>query len=143
MKTTNITYWVLTGLFAFIMFGSAIPDFLVMPMAVKGFQDMGYPAYLVPFLGWAKALGVIAILVPGFPRLKEWAYAGLCFDLLGATYSLISIGKPFGEWWPMLIFVALGISSYLYYHKRMVQASSAHSDQHPTKPTASGSVLPA
>ena len=79
---------------------------------------MGYPAYLIPFLGWAKLLGVVAILVPGFPRIKEWAYAGLFFDLLGATYSVANSGKTIGEWSPMLAFIALGIGSYVYYHKK-------------------------
>ncbi|GAB4018643.1 DoxX family protein [Spirosoma koreense] len=118
MKKTTITYWILTGLFAFVMLGSAIPDILVVPMAVQGFKEIGYPAYLIPFLGWAKLLGVVAILVPGFPRLKEWAYAGLLYDLLGATYSVASSGKAVSDWAPMLVFVAVGIGSYVFYHKK-------------------------
>ncbi|MBA3683369.1 MAG: DoxX family protein, partial [Bacteroidetes bacterium] len=85
------------------MFMSAIPDIMVMQLAVDGFAEMGLPKYLVPFLGVAKALGVIAILVPGFPRLKEWAYAGLMFDLIGAIYGIICIGKPAGDWAPIFI----------------------------------------
>ena len=123
MKKTNITYWILTGLFAFAMLGSAIPDILIVPMAVQGFREMGYPAYLIPFLGWAKLLGVVAILVPGYPRLKEWAYAGLFFDLLGATYSVYSIGKPFSDWAPMLVIIGVGIGSYVFYHKKQKMAS--------------------
>lgn len=120
MKKTNIIYWIFTGLFAFFMFGSAIPDALVMTMAVDGFRDMGYPAYLVPFLGVAKILGVIAILVPGFPRIKEWAYAGLIFDLIGAMYSLIALGKPDAAF--VSIPLLAGIGSYVYYHKRRKEA---------------------
>ena len=123
MKKTTITYWILTGLFAFVMLGSAIPDILIIPEAVTGFREMGYPAYLIPFLGWAKLLGVVAILTPGFPRLKEWAYAGLFFDLLGATYSVLSIGKPLSAWSPMLVIIGLGIGSYVFYHKKQKTAS--------------------
>ncbi|RIV25556.1 DoxX family protein [Fibrisoma montanum] len=130
-KTTAIAYWIFTGLFSFIMLGSAIPDILVSPEAVQGFKDMGYPAYLIPFLGWAKLFGVLAILVPGFPRLKEWAYAGLFIDLVGATYSIYKSGIPFAMWAPMLIFILLGVGSYVFYHKRLKAAAAA---SQPTPP---------
>jgi hypothetical protein len=118
MKKTNIIYWTSTGLFAFFMLGSAIPDIISADIAVEGFKTMGYPSYLIPFLGIAKLLGVIAILVPAYPRLKEWAYAGLMFDLAGALYSIISIGVSAAEWMPVLIPVILGLVSYVYLHKR-------------------------
>ncbi len=125
MKKLNITYWILTGLFAAVMLASAIPDILVDPMAIQGFKEMGMPAYLIPFLGVAKLLGVIALLVPGFPKIKEWAYAGLVFDLLGATYGVISIGKPFSAWFPMVIILALGFLSYAFYHKKQKAIAAA------------------
>ena len=118
MKKTKILYWVFTGLFGFMMLGSAIPDILVQPMAVTGFNGIGMPASMVPFLGWAKLLGVIAILVPGFPRIKEWAYAGLSFDLIGATYLVAAAGKPVSYWIPMVIILAIGAASYIFYHKK-------------------------
>lgn len=119
MKKIRIIYWIFTGLFAVAMFGSAVPDILVIDMAVEGFKQMGMPVYLVPFLGVAKLLGVIAILIPGYPRIKEWAYAGLCFDLVGAAYSVMSIGMPVAAWIPMIIILAIGLLSYLYYHKKV------------------------
>lgn len=120
MKTIKILYWVFNGLFAFVMFGSAIPDVMSSPDAVKGIHGtLGYPLYFVPFIGVAKMLGAIAILVPRFPRLKEWAYAGLTFDLIGATYSLYSIPNPDGPWYLMLIFIALAAAAYFYYHKKL------------------------
>jgi hypothetical protein len=119
MKRTNIFYWITTGLFAFVMFGSAVPDLLVMPVAVKGFAEIGLPAYLLPLLGLAKILGVIAILIQGnFPRIKEWAYAGLMTDIIGGTYCVAAAGKTVAEWTPMLLFIALGFTSYALYHKR-------------------------
>ena len=121
MKKTKIFYWIVTGLFATMMLGSAIPDILSVPMAVEGMTQLGYPAYFIPFIGVAKTLGVIAILVPGFPRLKEWAYAGLSFDLIGATYSIISAGKPVGDWGPMALPLLLAVGSYVFYHRLQKQ----------------------
>jgi uncharacterized membrane protein YphA (DoxX/SURF4 family) len=118
-KRIHIIYWILTGLFAFIMFGSAIPDVLMVDMAKKGFADIQMPAYLLPFVGIAKILGAFAILIPGNPRLKEWAYAGLVFDLIGATFAVAASGKTVENWAPMFIFIALGFASYYYYHKRI------------------------
>ena len=124
-KKTTISYWICTGLFAFFMAGAAIPDLLSIPMAVAGFKEMGYPAYLLPFLGLAKLLGGVAILIPGFPRLKEWAYAGLVFDLLGAIYSIYSIGKPVSDWLPVFIPLLFGLGSYYLYHKRLKASSQS------------------
>ncbi len=86
----TIAYWVITGIFAAFMAFSAIPDILLAPDAVTMITGLGYPAYFIPFIGIAKLLGSIAILIPGFNRIKEWAYAGLFFDLAGATYSVIA-----------------------------------------------------
>jgi uncharacterized membrane protein YphA (DoxX/SURF4 family) len=119
MKKINIIYWILTGLFAFVMFGSAIPDALMMDLAKQGFKEIQMPAYLLPFVGVAKMLGVIAILIPGKPRLKEWAYAGLTFDLIGATYAVAASGKPVENWAPMFLFIGLAFGSYYYYHKKL------------------------
>jgi hypothetical protein len=120
MKTTKILYWVFNVLFAFVMFGSAIPDVMSSPDAVKGIHGMlGYPLYFVPFIGVAKMLGAIVILIPRFPLLKEWAYAGLTFDVIAATYSLYSIPNPEGPWYFMFPFLALAAAAYIYYHKKL------------------------
>ena len=119
MKKIKIAYWIFTSLFAFMMLGSAIPDIFSVPVAVEGFKKMGYPEYLLPFLGIAKLLGVVAILIPGYHRIKEWAYAGLVFDLLGATYSIYSSGQPAGSWIPMILPLALAATSYFFYHKKL------------------------
>lgn len=99
------------------MLFSAIPDIVNDPEAVQFINGvLGYPKYILPFIGVAKALGVIAILVPGFHRLKEWAYAGLAIDLIGATYSVMSVGMK--EWVYNLIFLALFVVAYWLYIKR-------------------------
>ena len=93
MKKIKILYWIFTGLFAATMFMSAVPDIFSNPIAVKGMHgDLGYPLYFIPFIGIAKALGVIAILVPGYPKIKEWAYAGLFFVMTGAFISHLASG---------------------------------------------------
>src|SRR5688572_25705358 len=118
MKKTNIFYWVFTGLFSAMMLGSAIPDIMSSPIAVQGMHhELGYPLYFIPFIGVAKVLGVLAILLPISSRIKEWAYAGLVFDLVGATFSIISIGKP--DWIFMFLPIFLAIGSYFFYHKRL------------------------
>src|SRR5262245_21246723 len=90
----NSGYWVVTGLMAAFMLMASVPDVLRLPEAVEIFGHLGYPTYLLPFLGTAKILGVVAVLVPGFDRLKEWAYAGLVFDIAGALYSHLAVGDP-------------------------------------------------
>lgn len=121
MKKINIIYWISTVLFALFMLGSAIPDILCMPIAIKGMHDdLGYPVYFIPFIGVAKLLGVIALFIPGFPRVREWVYAGFAFDLLGAIYSVIAVKASAPEnWLPMLLPIAVGAVSYIYYHKRL------------------------
>jgi len=120
MKKQKLLYWIFTGLFAAMMLGSALPDVISSPIAIKGMhQDLGYPLYFIPFIGIAKVLGVIAILVPGFPRLKEWAYAGLVFDLIGATFSIIAAGKAISDWGFMIIPLILAALSYTFYHRKL------------------------
>jgi hypothetical protein len=119
MKKTNILYWTFTGLFALVMLSSAIPNVLVTEEWKTLMTNLGYPVYLIPFLGVAKLLGLVVLLVPGFPRLKEWAYAGFFFDLTGATYSVIMKEGPQIPHIFMLLFFALFGLSYVYYHRRL------------------------
>ena len=121
MKKTNIIYWIVTGIFlAFMVFFTAVPEISNGADSKKLMDHLGYPRYFNPFLGVLKVLGAIAILVPGFPRLKEWAYAGFFFDLLGATYSNIAtdgFALPIAGMAPPFIFWAV---SYIYFHKRLL-----------------------
>src|SRR4051812_6238659 len=124
MKRTKILYWVFTGLLSAFMIFSAIPDMMVTKEAVDLISGhLGYPKYLIAFLGVAKLLAAIVIIIPGFPRLKEWAYAGIVFDLAGATFSSIAMKDPFwgpqGGWAFMVLpFIVVGLS-YYYYHKKL------------------------
>jgi hypothetical protein len=122
MKKTKIIYWTLTIIFAGLMLMASIPDILLVPDAIKFITALGYPVYFIQFIGIAKLLGVVAILIPGYPRIKEWAYAGLAYDLIGATYSQIAIGGSEGKWMFMFIWIFMLIGSYIYYHKKLSQS---------------------
>jgi hypothetical protein len=124
MRKIKIMYWIFTGLFAALMLFSAVPDALVVPDAITFMVKLGYPVYIIRFLGVAKILGVIVVLIPGFPRLKEWAYAGLFFDLIGATYSVISVGTPFSGWILMSIWIIMLFASYYFYHKKLAATAN-------------------
>jgi uncharacterized membrane protein YphA (DoxX/SURF4 family) len=124
MKKLNIAYWIVTGIFSAFMFLSSISNVMSSPDAVAIFKQLGYPVYLLPFLGIAKMLGAVALLIPGFPRVKEWAYAGLAFDLLGAVYSFFCIGMSIAESSFMILPISFLIASYVLYHKRLKAQST-------------------
>jgi len=118
MKKIKIFYWIITGLFSAFMLFSAIPDTLSTSDAIKFMNQLGYPNYIIPFLGIAKVLGVIAILIPGYKRITEWAYAGLFFDLAGATYSVVeSFGLQVSILFMILPIIFLFLSYYLWRKK--------------------------
>lgn len=118
MKRTNIIYWIITGLLALLMAFSGVANIIAGPPSEEVFNHIHFPLYMIRFLGVAKLLGAIAIIIPGFPRLKEWAYAGLTFDLVGATYAAISVGDPVKNWAPILIGIILIAVSYIFFHKK-------------------------
>jgi uncharacterized membrane protein YphA (DoxX/SURF4 family) len=96
-KAKNIVYWTTTVLIAFFIGSGGVAQLARVPDTVKGFVHiLGYPLYFVTILGVWKVLGAIAILVPRFPRLKEWAYAGIFFDLTGAAASSAAVGGSGG-----------------------------------------------
>ena len=119
-KTTNILYWVFTILFAGLMAFSAVGGLQPSEEAIKFLHDgRGYPVYFIQFISYAKLLGAVTILVPGFKRIKEWAYAGLFFDLAGAIYSgFASAGKFDPMMLTMLIWIVPGILSYYFWNKK-------------------------
>lgn len=113
MTTRTLLRWTPTGLMAALLVLSAVPDVLRVPGAVSVFGHLGYPRYLLPFLGTAKLLGVAVVLAPGLRRIKEWAFAGLTFDLIGALYSHLSVGDPPQVWLPAAVGLALMVGAYV------------------------------
>ena len=91
-KTNKIIYWVATALLSVGMLGSGLAQVFQVKDMVALAAPLGYPAYFLSIIGAWKVLGVIAILLPGFKLLKEWAYAGLFFVMTGALISHIACG---------------------------------------------------
>jgi uncharacterized membrane protein YphA (DoxX/SURF4 family) len=127
MKKDKIIYWIFTVLLILLMLSSAIGSFFPNPKGVEMMKHIGYPFNVLTLLSIAKILGIITILVPGFPRLKEWAYAGFTFDLLGAFYAGMRAGDPLSQWAPVLIGFVFIFGSYYYYHKINRQKFSGNS----------------
>lgn len=121
MKKINLWYWIVTGIFAAFMLFSGIQNAMVTPDSVTLITTtLGYPEYFIHFIGIAKILGVIGILLPNLRRLKEWAYAGLFFDLFAATYSMIvKLGFDAMSLLFMLITMAFLFLSYYLWHKKI------------------------
>lgn len=120
MKKTNVLYWVFTGLFAAAMLFSSIGNVMSDDASVQLISGvLHFPEYMIPFLGTAKIIGVLGILIPGLPRwIKEWSYAGLFIDLTGATYAIIYTAGFQVQHLGMLMFFIPGILSYIYFHKK-------------------------
>lgn len=89
-RSKTIWYWIITGILSFCLFSGGLAQALQVQGVVQGFKPLGYPTYFISFIGIWKMLGIIAILVPGFKLLKEWAYAGLFFTMTGAVISHIA-----------------------------------------------------
>src|SRR3954462_7649725 len=97
MTMRGIAYWVTTGLTAFVFLSGGAADIARPGFVMEGMTHLGYPAYFVLILGVWKVLGGLAVLIPRTPRLKEWAYAGMVFDLTGAATSHAAVGDPAGK----------------------------------------------
>ena len=95
-QTKKVFYWISTGFAAFALTAASLTNLMRAPQIVATMSHLGYPSYVATILGAWKLLGVLAILAPGFPRLKEWAYAGFFFDLTGAAMSSAATGDPLG-----------------------------------------------
>ncbi len=112
-KTIGISYWIVTGLFALLVAGTAIPT----EAGEEVMATLGYPAYLLDILLVAKIVGAIALIQPQFRTIKEWAYAGFAIDFIGAAVSgIIATGNIQFVIMP-LIFLAVMFGSYYLWKK--------------------------
>jgi uncharacterized membrane protein YphA (DoxX/SURF4 family) len=116
-KAGRIIYWSATIWLALGMVATGLVQ-LLKGKAGQGGVDMithlGYPVYLLTILGVWKILGVVALLIPKFPLLKEWAYAGFFFVMSGAIFSHIAIGDAASEIFPSLLLLILTIASWYF-----------------------------
>ena len=111
-KIQSIAYWTATTLLALDFLVGGVASLVRPPEVIAGMQHLGYPAYLATLLGVWKVLGAIALVAPRNARLKEWAYAGIAFDLTGAAWSHAASGDGAKAIVP-LVFLAIAIASYV------------------------------
>ncbi len=112
MNLKKALYWLATLVVAFAMIAGGSADFLLLDPVKEAMDHLGYPYYFARLIGVWKVLGGIAIVVPGFPKLKEWAYAGIFFDLTGAFVSHLSVGDGAGDFMPPVVIAVLLVVSY-------------------------------
>jgi len=108
------------------MISTGIVQLMKMKQDVDRMDDLGYPVYLLTLLGIWKILGVAVVLLPKFPILKEWAYAGFFFAMSGAAFSHIASGSPLTEIIPSLLLLVLTVVSW-YFRPAGRKIVTAHS----------------
>ena len=119
MKAKQVAYWVTTALIAAELIAGGVTDLahgrevlVAGQPVVDVLHQLGYPAYLLAILGVWKLLAAAAILAPGLPRLKEWAYAGVIFELSGAAFSHVAVEHNLGNAGGPLFLAALALASW-------------------------------
>ena len=130
-KIHKIIYWISTVWLALGMAATGVQQLMKVqlegaysPPGVFGITQLGYPVYVLTIIGIWKILGVVALLIPKFPLLKEWTYAGIFFLLTAAIYSHVAVGHPAKELIPSLVLLVLtGLSWYLRPADRKVISS--------------------
>lgn len=113
-KKNKIIYWIATLWLALGMVSTAIVQLIKMKEEVEMINHLGYPLYFLTLLGIWKILGVIAILIPKYPLLKEWAYAGFFFAMSGAVYSHLVCGDDLKALFGPVLLLVLTITSWYF-----------------------------
>lgn len=125
-KSHKIIYWIATVWLALGMVSTGIVQLIKMQEEIDNFNSLGYPLYLMTIIGAWKIAGVVAVLLPKFPLLKEWAYAGFFFAMSGAVVSHIAVGhegvQVFG---PALLLLLTIVSWYFRPADRKTAATNA------------------
>lgn len=113
-KRNKIIYWIATLWLALGMASTGIVQIIKMKEEVQKMTALGYPKYFLTIIGVWKLLGVIAILIPRYPLIKEWAYAGFFFVATGAVFTHIAVNDKASEYFgPALLLVLTIVSWYL------------------------------
>ncbi|HVU26491.1 MAG TPA: DoxX family protein [Verrucomicrobiae bacterium] len=112
MKNKVIVYWATTTILALAIFSGGVAELARQRDTVAGMVHLGYPLYFVTIIGYWKVLGTVALLVPRFPRVKEWAYAGIFFNMTGAAVSHAVCGDAAWHIAVTLGFAALAVISW-------------------------------
>lgn len=113
-KRNKIIYWIATLWLCLGMLTSGVVQVIHLKEEVDFMTLLGYPVYFLTIIGVWKILGVVAVLAPKFPLVKEWAYAGFFFTMSGAFFSHIAVGDTFGEMFPSLLLTTLTVVSWYF-----------------------------
>lgn len=136
MNWKNGAYWATTGLVAFAMASGGLMDLARPEELTRNMAALGYPAYFMTILGTWKVLGAVAVLAPRTARLKEWAYAGIVFDLSGAALSHAFVGDAAGKVLTPVFLLGLAMASWALRPASRRLGGAAHGD-------ATGAIAPA
>ena len=136
MKAKTMLYWTTTSLIALETFAGGVIDLthgrsgvVSGPFVTQVVTSLGYPVYILAILGILKIPGAITLVVPGFLRLKEWAYAGIVFELSGAVASHVACGK-WGDLISPLSLLSLAIASWALRPPSRILAPPFHAHGH-------------
>ena len=113
-KARKIIYWISTVWLCLGMLSTGIIQLFKLKDEAENIAQLGYPVYLLTLLGTWKILGVVVVLMPRLPLLKEWAYAGFFFAMSGAAFSRIAAGDPISKIAPCLLLLGLTIISWYF-----------------------------
>ena len=113
-KRNKIIYWIATIWLSLGMVAGGVQQLLQIGGYVEILRHVGYPRYFMSIIGAWKILGVVAILIPGFRLLKEWAYAGFFFVMSGAVISHLAVGDGIGETLPAATLLLLTVTSWYF-----------------------------
>lgn len=117
-KRNKIIYWIATIWLSLGMVSTGAVQLLKLrgdgPGSVESMTTLGYPVYFVTILGLCKIVGVVVLLIPKFPLLKEWAYAGFFFMMSGAVYTHVAAGNSISEIFPSLLLLILTVASWYF-----------------------------
>lgn len=123
-KIRKIIFWITTAIIAIAYFVTGLGNILPFAHIAQDMAHLGYPAYFLKIIGVWKILAAFVIVVPNIPRIKEWAYAGMIFDLTGAAFSRFAIGDPFPQIIIPLCIATLVTVNYLLRHSLQKQTNS-------------------
>ena len=113
-KRNKIIYWIATIWLALGMTSTGVVQLMQIEEETKSMERLGYPVYLLTLLGVWKILGVVAILIPKFTLVKEWAYAGFFFVMTGAVYSHLAVNDPAAELFGPGLLLMLTVLSWYF-----------------------------
>ena len=113
-KKNKIIYWIATLWLSLGMVSTGIVQIIHMKEEVERMAALGYPAYFLTIIGTWKMLGVVAVLLPNFPLIKEWAYAGFFFLMSGAILTHLAVNSTMFEYFGPSLLLVLTVISWYY-----------------------------